>query len=322
MHDILAPESRNLFTFALASCDIELLRRIEKSDLHCHCGRSGDLKQVNPHANYQSQFNGLKDCEAWYKNNIRPFYKDTAEDKYKLIEYSFKQLARDNIRLTCMNFGISNIKMFGGIEAFVTTIKTMNNSIAPNCTVLPELGIQRQLDLDKIDNIEEIISCGFFYSIDLNGDEKAKSVFEFRHLFAKAREAKLVLKAHVGEFGTPDDIIEAIEVLNLTEINHGVSCYKSDNAMRYLLKKNIVLHISPTSNVKLGVFNNLNEHPIGSIYRKGIPVTICSDDQLLFDSEISKEYIRLYKSNSLEINELLKIWEYGLTYNHKDYKIV
>lgn len=311
---------QNTFLKALNSSDIELMRSVDKSDLHCHCGRSGNLKIVNPKAVYKSKFDGLDDCEIWYKNNISPYYKDTAIDKYKLLEYSFKQFAKDNITLASMNFGINNIKMFGGIESFINIIKELNRAIAPNCTILPELGIQRQLDLDKIDDIDNIINSGFFYSIDLNGNEKAKSVYEFKQLYFEAKKANLVLKAHVGEFGTPDDIIETIEVLNLSEINHGVSCVNSTNALDYIKKNNVILHVSPTSNVRLGVFNSLYEHPIGKIFRYGIPVTICSDDQLLFDSEVSKEYIRLYKSKILEKDELQIIWNYGLNYYRKNFE--
>lgn len=308
---------QNTFLKALISSDIKLMRSVHKSDLHCHCGRSGNLRVVNPKATYKLDFNGLKDCEIWYKNNIYPYYKDTAVDKCKLIGYSFKQLAEDNVTLACVNFGINNIKLFGGIEPFTTIIKKLNETFAPNCTILPELGIQRQLDLDKIQNIENIINSGFFYSIDLNGNESAKSVYEFEQLYVEAKKANLVLKAHVGEFGTPDDIIEAIEVLDLSEINHGISCVNSINALDYIKKRNVILHVSPTSNVRVGAFKSLYEHPIGKIFRYGIPVTLCSDDQLLFDSEVSKEYIRLYKSNVLEINELQAIWNYGLNYYHK-----
>lgn len=309
---------QNTFMNALTLCDIELMRSVGKSDLHCHCGRSGNLKNVNPKAVYRTKFNGLEDCEVWYKNNIYPYYKDTAADKYKLLIYSFKQLANDNITLACMNFGINNIDLFGGIQPFINVIKKLNNTIAPACKILPELGIQRQLDLDKVYDIDKIINSGFFYSIDLNGNEKAKSVYEFKQLYLKAKNANLVLKAHVGEFGTPDDIIEAIEVLNLSEINHGVACVKSNNALDYIRKNNVILHISPTSNVRLGVFNSIYEHPIGRIFRCNIPVTICSDDQLLFNSEISKEYIRLYKSRILEKDELQIIWNYGLNYLHNN----
>lgn len=256
----------------------------------------------------------MEDCEDWYKNNIHPNYKNTAADKYQLLKCSFEQLSNDHITLACMNFGIKNIELFGGIQPFIKTIQGLNKTFAPDCTILPELGIQRQIDLDKVHNIDEIINSGFFYSIDLNGNEKARSVYEFRQLYLNAKKANLVLKAHVGEFGTPDDIIEAIEVLNLSEINHGVCCVNSNNTLDYIKKRNVILHISPTSNVRLGVFNSLYEHPIGKIFRCGIPVTICSDDQLIFDSEISKEFIRLYKSKILEKDELQIIWNYGLNY--------
>jgi len=86
--------------------------------------------------------------------------------------------------------------------------------------------------------------------------------------------------------------------------------------MKYLIDNHIRLNIVPTSNVKLGRVSNLSRHPIKTLYHAGIDVTINSDDVLIFDSDVSKEYLRLYEAGTLtakelddiRINGLRKVW--------------
>jgi adenosine deaminase len=72
------------------------------------------------------------------------------------------------------------------------------------------------------------------------------------------------------------------------------------------------LNITPTSNVKLGRVQELKTHPIGELYRSGVDVTLNSDDILIFDSDISKEYLRLYDAETLTADELDDIRLNGL----------
>jgi len=77
-----------------------------------------------------------------------------------------------------------------------------------------------------------------------------------------------------------------------------------ENVIDFLSQSNIRLNITPTSNVLLGRVPNMKNHPIAQLYRKGVNVTINSDDVLIFDSDVSKEYLRLYQSECLTAEEL------------------
>ncbi|MGM9979009.1 MAG: hypothetical protein ACI33J_09445 [Clostridium sp.] len=66
----------------------------------------------------------------------------------------------------------------------------------------------------------------------------------------------------------------------------------------------IYLNITPTSNVKIGRVKSIKEHPVKELFRKYLDVTINLDDILIFDSDVSKEYLRLYKSGNLTAEEL------------------
>ena len=82
--------------------------------------------------------------------------------------------------------------------------------------------------------------------------------------------------------------------------------------MDYLRGNNIRLNITPSSNVLLGRVPDMPHHPIAQLYRKGVDVTINSDDVLIFDSDVSKEYLRLYQSGCLTAEELDDIRQNGL----------
>ena len=77
--------------------------------------------------------------------------------------------------------------------------------------------------------------------------------------------------------------------------------------MDFLAENHIQLNITPSSNVLLGRAPDMTSHPIAKLYRHGIDVSVNSDDVLLFDSDVSKEYLRLYQSGCLTAEELDEI---------------
>ena len=151
-----------------------------------------------------------------------------------------------------------------------------------------------------------------FYSIDLYGNELAQPIENFKSIYRRAKAEGLRLKAHVGEWGTADDVRRAVEELELDEVQHGISAVQDETVVRFLADHRIRLNITPSSNVLLGRVPSLSSHPIGRLYRNGVDVTINSDDILIFDSDVSKEYLRLYESGCLSAEELDDIRQNGL----------
>ena len=105
---------------------------------------------------------------------------------------------------------------------------------------------------------------------------------------------------------------KGIELLELDEVQHGIAAVSSAEVIQFLIDNHIRLNIAPTSNVKLGRVQELKTHPIRKLYRSGVDVTLNSDDILIFDSEISKEYLRLFDAETLTAEELDDIRLKGL----------
>ena len=95
--------------------------------------------------------------------------------------------------------------------------------------------------------------------------------------------------------------------LRLDEVQHGIAAAESEEAIQFLKDRGIRLNLTPSSNLLLGRIKEMAHHPIRRLYRGGLDVTINSDDVLIFDSDVSKEYIRLFESGCLNAEELNKI---------------
>jgi adenosine deaminase len=100
--------------------------------------------------------------------------------------------------------------------------------------------------------------------------------------------------------------------LELDEVHHGIAAAKSNFVMNWLACNKIQLNICPTSNVMLNIVDEYQNHPIKRIYHAGVPVTIHTDDLLIFNQSVSQEYRNLYLSGALSADELNTIRLYGL----------
>lgn len=103
-----------------------------------------------------------------------------------------------------------------------------------------------------------------------------------------------------------------METLGLDEVHHGIHAADSEKVMRFLADHKIQLNICPSSNVMLGYAANYQNHPIKVLYEHGVPVTINTDDLLIFDSSIENEYLLLYRSGALNAAQLEDIRKTGL----------
>lgn len=297
---------------------LEIVKKLKKSDLHSHAGRGGNRKFIEEFygvkiANPPERFLSLGDMQEWYVANIRDITCDKVGAAIKRWEAAFKQANEDNIAILALSFGSDESAIVGGMIPFVELLNEMSEKYAPNAIFLPELSYLRGCDINKaVEELDEILELDFFKSIDICGDEFAAPIEEFIPLYRKAEENGLKLKAHVGEFGSADDVMRAVETLHLTEVHHGIAAADSPMVMKWLADNEIQLNICPTSNVMLGVASSYKAHPIKKLLSEGIPITINTDDMLIFNQSVSEEYVNLMSAGTLNIEEMEKIRLTGL----------
>ena len=125
------------------------------------------------------------------------------------------------------------------------------------------------------------------------GDETKFNTLDFMTSFDFAKGAGLGTTTHAGEICGAKSVDEAIK-LGVTRIGHGVRSCQSEETIINLSKKNILLEVCPGSNIALGLYASLDDHPINFLLSKDIPVSISTDDPPFFSTSLSKEYQDLH----------------------------
>ena len=132
----------------------------------------------------------------------------------------------------------------------------------------------------------------------LGGDEAGFPPKLFTKAYHTAADAGLHCTVHAGEFAPASGMIEAMTYLPIKRIGHGINAIHSADTIAMLKDKNIALELCPTSNIFLGLFKNMNEHPLPKFYEAGIKISINSDDPPFMRTTLGKEYQRVQESYS------------------------
>ncbi|WP_425071231.1 adenosine deaminase [Sagittula sp. S175] len=130
----------------------------------------------------------------------------------------------------------------------------------------------------------------FITGFGMGGDEKKGKQRDFAWAFDCAREAGLRLTTHAGEWNGPQEVREAVEDLGVERIGHGVRAHTDFALLDMLAEREITLEVCPGSNVFLGVFPSLKDHPIAKLRERGVKVTVSTDDPPFFHTTMHKEY--------------------------------
>ncbi len=307
MNDRFSDEFMN----ALEREDINAIRSIPKSDLHNHFALGGNREYIKEITGIDIPYckdilKSMDDMNNWDNKYLGEKFNNKEMRKIK-IDATFVQANLDGIKILEIGEDVWGLGEFfnNDIEELISTFTESNKKFAPETELRLQIGLSRHCSIDYLLGcLENFWGRKEFYSIDLYGDELAQPIEKFEPIYRKAKDNGLRLKAHIGEWGTSDDIRRGVEILGLDEIQHGISAVESEEVIKYLIDNKIRLNITPTSNVKLGRVKSICDHPIKELYRAGVDITINSDDILIFNSDVSNEYLKLYKNNVLSVEEL------------------
>lgn len=128
--------------------------------------------------------------------------------------------------------------------------------------------------------------------ISIDGNESAPGAGRerFSAAVARARDAGKYIAVHTGESGGPEAVWANLTLFNPDRIDHGVRSIEDPALVTELARRGTTLAICPTSNTVLGIVPNLHAHPIDRLRRAGVPVTINTDDPLVFGTDLVREY--------------------------------
>tara|TARA_Y100000592_G_scaffold81468_1_gene129155 strand:- start:1128 stop:2009 length:882 start_codon:yes stop_codon:yes gene_type:complete len=168
---------------------------------------------------------------------------------------------------------------------------------------------------DKIEELVEIAKKSpRVVGIDIAGGPKPTDKYGLHHYvdaFIEAKKCGIGRTVHVGEGRGPQEIVDAIKLLNAQRLGHACSLLECDTAMSLAKERSIVIEACPTSNVHTGIYESPSHHPIKKWIEKGIRVSVCADNSLMsktntiaelwatrFFSTLSDQHMKWIKESS------------------------
>jgi adenine deaminase len=141
-------------------------------------------------------------------------------------------------------------------------------------------------------------------AVGLDSSESGHPPGKFTEVFARARREGFLAVAHAGEEGPPSYIYEALDLLQVLRIDHGVRCEEDPGLLTRLARERVPLTVCPLSNIKLGVFERIENHNLKRLLERGLCVTVNSDDPAYFGGYVLENYLAVERGLGLSRSQL------------------
>ena len=308
----------------------ELIRKIPKAELHLHI--EGTLepellfliaKRNNIILPYESiekvrelyNFNDLQSfLDIYYAATNVLLYK---KDFYDLTYSYLKRVHLDGVRHVEIFFdpqshtcrGVLFSEVIEGIhEALEQGKKDFNISFCLIMSFLRHLSEE-----EAIKTLQESLPYkNIIKAVGLDSSEKGNPPSKFKNVFQKCKELGFLTVAHAGEEGPSEYVWEALNLLNVSRIDHGVRCIEDKNLISELIKNKIPLTVCPLSNIKLKVYEDMKSHNIKKLFDMGVRVTINSDDPAYFGGYLLENYLQCKNNLDFSFHEICQIAKYSI----------
>lgn len=304
---------------------IELLRKIPKAELHLHI--EGTLEPelmftLAKRNNISLPYKSVEEIKKQYQFNDLQSFLDiyfkgthvliTKNDFYDLT-YSYLEKAHaDGIKhveiffdpQTHTNRGVPFQEVIEGIEeALLQGEKDFSISSFIIMCFLRHLPVKNALEvLDMAIPFKNKIKA-----VGLDSTEMGYPPSLFAELFKKCKKHGFLTVAHAGEEGPASYIWDALNMLEIERIDHGVRCDEDPDLLKTIIAKNIPLTVCPLSNLKLKVVEDLKNHNIKILFDLGVKVTINSDDPAYFGGYLLENYKQCQKNLGFTFADLCQI---------------
>ena len=150
-------------------------------------------------------------------------------------------------------------------------------------------------------------------AVGLDSSELGHPPEKFERVFSQARSLGFKVVAHAGEEGPPEYIWQAINLLNIDRIDHGVRCSEDDELLALIKHRQIPLTVCPLSNLKLCVIDDMAKHNILSLLEEGLLVTVNSDDPTYFGGFMNENFDALESALGMNEEQLRKLVKNSFT---------
>lgn len=302
-----------------------LIQRLPKLELHVHIEGTLEPDQLFDFAhrnNVSVRYPNVEALLAAYQfENLQSFldlyYEGTAvlvteQDFYELTIAYMKKIASQGVVHTEIFFDPQS-HTHRGIP-FSTVMNGINRAVTE---AEKTLGISSELILCFLRHLDEADAFEIFrqaepyldqiIAIGLDSSEKGHPPSGFERIFAAARSNGLLTVAHAGEEGPPEYIWEALDLLKVSRIDHGVRCLEDEALVARLVSEKMPLTVCPLSNIRLGGFPDMRSHPLKKMLERGLQVTINSDDPAYFGGYMTENFLNTQAALGLTSEDILTL---------------
>jgi len=301
---------------------IEFIKKTPKAELHLHIEGTLEpdhLFKLAKKNNVIIPFSSIAEIKLAYNfKNLESFLKIYYQaSKVLITEQDFFDLTWAYV-LKCKENNIVHAEVFFDPQTHVN--RGVNFDTVINGIYLALQKAEKEINLTSkiimcfLRHLDE--SSGFkilnqalnhkdkIFAVGLDSSEMNNPPKKFEKLFKRAREEGFLTVAHAGEEGPPEYIWQALELLKVKRIDHGVQCLRDKKLVQRLVKDQIPLTVCPLSNIKLNVFNKLENHNLKEMLNKGLMVMVNSDDPAYFGGYINANIIESQNTLSFSMKEI------------------
>ncbi len=303
----------------------DFIQKLPKAELHLHIEGSLEpelMFKLAKRNNIKLKYDGVEEIRNAYQfHNLQSFldiYYEGAgvlqkeEDFYDLTWAYLERCQQDNVRHTEIFFDPQthtdrNIPFAVSLNGIHAALKDGEKKLGISSHIimcflrhLSEEEAFKTLD-QALPYQDKIIGVG------LDSSEVGHPPEKFKRVFDKARAAGLRSVAHAGEEGPPEYIWQALDLLKVERIDHGVRCLEDDKLVARLKEEKIPLTVCPYSNVKLRVFDQLKDHNLRRLLEAGLVATINADDPAYFGGYLGENFVGTQKALDLSKEELVTL---------------
>ena len=304
---------------------IEQIKKIPKAELHLHI--EGTLEpelmfELAKKNNIEIPFKSVDEVKLAYNfNNLKSFLDIYYQGSNVLInESDFFDLTWSYL-LKCKKENIVHTEIF--FDPQTHTNRGIKFSVVINgihkalIKAKKEFGLSSEIimcflrDHDE-DSAFKILNQALTHKdkiigVGLDSSEAENPPRKFRRVFEKAIDQGFFTVAHAGEEGPAEYIWEALNLLKVRRIDHGVQCLQDKNLIKKLRNEQIPLTVCPLSNVKLCVFKKLKDHNLKKLLNMGLMVMVNSDDPAYFGGYLNTNLIEIQRALNFSTEDIKKL---------------
>ena len=303
----------------------ELIRALPKAELHIHI--EGTLEpemmfELAARNGVALRYGSVEEVRAAYEFSDLQSFLDIYYEGMAVLqtERDFQDLARAYFERAHAD-GVRHAELFFDPQAhtgrgvpFETVINGLHAAIEEAGA---DLGISASLILcflrhlpasDAMATLEEALPfLDRIEGVGLDSSEAGYPPEDFVEVYERARAAGLRSVAHAGEEGPPEYVWEALDVLGVERVDHGVRSEEDEGLLERLVRDRVPLTMCPLSNVKLRVVDRLEDHNLKRLLNRGVRVTINSDDPAYFGGYIGDNYVAAAEALGLTRDEVVAV---------------